>query len=328
MKGPIKQLSKWTELTFKVPSRYVDIVSHFLVESLGRGVVIEDPKHSKRIGQIENIVDNEIDIDTSPSDDIKIKAYLTSEELRNGILEELESLLKRILRQDNFIIPQCNIKEIKEEDWAENWKRHFKPVQIGSKIIIKPSWESFIPKSGQIIIEIDPGMAFGTGDHPTTRMIIETMESMWDELLNRNPLPVVLDLGTGSGILAIVAAKLGVKRVFAVDIDEEAIRVAKENIEANKVKRFISVSNTKAWDERSSYDVILANLDLNTLKLLSKKIVFSLKKGGFLLVSGILNEQVTSVLDIYKTLGLDCLCVKIDPIEKEWAEIVFELPQD
>ncbi len=170
-------------------------------------------------------------------------------------------------------------------------------------------------------------MAFGTGDHPTTRMIIETMESMWDELLHRNPSPIVLDLGTGTGILAIVAAKLGVKRVLAIDIDEDAIRCAKENIEANNVARFITVSNTKDWDAKDTYDVIVANLDLNTLTSLSNKIVYSLKRGGFLLLSGILNEQIEKILDAYQQLGLECLCVKIDPFEKEWAEIVFELPE-
>ncbi len=323
MKKSRRQINKWTELTFKVPSQYVDIVSHFLVESLGRGVVIEDPKYSKKIGEIENFVDKKSEPDIM-NRNIKIKAYLTSDELKNGILDELESILKKIFKQDGLTVPACNIKEIKEEDWAENWKKHFKPVQVGSKIIIKPSWETFIAKSGQIIIEIDPGMAFGTGDHPTTRMIIETMESMWDELLSRNPSPIVLDLGTGTGILAIVAAKLGVKRVLAIDIDKDALINAKENIKANRVEKFITVSNTDKWDDKNTYDVILANLDLTTLTLLSKKIVNTMKKGGFLLISGILNDQVSKILDTYQNLGLDCLCVKIDPIEKEWAEIVFE----
>ncbi len=326
---PKRQVSKWTELTFKVPARYVDIVSHFLVESLGRGVVIEEPKYLKKVGRIENPLtkDSQTINNFKNNDTIKVKAYLTSSELKNGILDELESLLKNIFKLHGQCLPPCDIKEIKEEDWAENWKQHFKPVQIGSKIIVKPSWEPVSVKNGQIVIEIDPSMAFGTGDHPTTRMIIETMESMWDELLHRNPSPIVLDLGTGTGILAIVAAKLGVKRVLAIDIDEDAIRCAKENIEANNVARFITVSNTKDWDAKDTYDVIVANLDLNTLTSLSNKIVYSLKRGGFLLLSGILNEQIEKILDAYQQLGLECLCVKIDPFEKEWAEIVFELPE-
>ncbi len=306
----------WTELTFEIPASHADIVSHFLVSSLNRGVVIED-------------TDTELDGDhlddcKSGLELVKIKAYISEQELQKGLLEELQSMLYR-LREEDCNIPTAPVvtNEIQEEDWSQSWKHHFRPVRIGSKIIVKPTWETVVPKFDQIVIDIDPGMAFGTGDHATTRMVIEAMESLWPNFAEEKFQPLVLDIGTGTGVLSIVAARLGARRVLGVDIDPDAVVIAKENIVANGVSDTVKISGTSHWNASGAYDVIVANLDLNTLCSLSGQMRASLRSNGYMILSGILKEQVQKVLNTFLPLGLDCLCTKIDPIGQEWAALVL-----
>jgi len=189
------------------------------------------------------------------------------------------------------------VRRLKESDWRESWKKHFGVQRIGRALVVKPSWTQYRPKAGEIVIEIDPGMAFGTGQHPTTAMCLRALE----ELVR--PGVRVLDLGCGSGILAIAAAKLGATRVLALDIDSSAVRAARENVAANGVAPTVEVrEGTLDGDE--FFDLIVANISGLTLERLAPTLARSLRPGGMLISTGFLEEAVAGVSGGYERAGL------------------------
>jgi len=157
-------------------------------------------------------------------------------------------------------LPAPQVSLLGEEDWASSWKAHFKPLEIGQRLLITPSWEPQRPDDGRAVIVLDPGMAFGTGGHETTRLCLECLESLLVPAPDQLATMKILDLGTGSGILAIAAAKLGVTQVDAVDIDPQAVIVAAENCLLNKVDNRISCSTTPLAHLGDNYRIILANI--------------------------------------------------------------------
>lgn len=190
---------------------------------------------------------------------------------------------------------RMELANVKEEDWANNWKKYYKPFRVGKSLIIKPSWENVEPEDGDKILEIDPASTFGTGQHHTTKMVMETLE----EIIGGGER--VLDLGCGSGILSIAALLLGAKDVTVCDIFENAVKTASENIEKNRFTNYTAycgnIIDDGALREKigGGYDVICANIVADVIIAMSPLFGGFLKDGGRLIVSGIIDERVDEV---------------------------------
>jgi ribosomal protein L11 methyltransferase len=184
--------------------------------------------------------------------------------------------------------PTLTIKDITDPDWGEEWKKYFHPLHIGKKFVVKPTWEPYQPVGDDIIIEIDPGMAFGTGQHHSTAMCLEAMEDLFR---NKVSLREVLDVGTGTGILGIAAVRLGAEKVICLDIDDKAVAVAVDNAILNQAAEKMEIRNRALASLQQKFDLILANLTAKTLLELSANLESLLTPGGYLVISGIIEQQ-------------------------------------
>jgi ribosomal protein L11 methyltransferase len=233
----------------------------------------------------------------------------------------------------NIGFGKISCQKIRREDWAESWKRHFRPIEIGSALLIKPSWSKRPPRKGQAVIILDPGLSFGTGQHPTTSFCLRQLAShaphntqhATHSPLAPRPSPLsFLDIGTGSGILAIAAAKLGYQPVDAFDFDPEAVRIARENARKNRVLRNIHITRKDVTKlpirSGKQYDLICANL-ISTLLIAERpRILSRLKRSGVLVIAGILNSEFALVQREYERSGLHLIASKV---EKEWRSGAF-----
>ena len=224
---------------------------------------------------------------------------------------------------------KIEIAKVKREDWAESWKRHFHPLEIGADLLIKPSWIKQRPKKDQAVVILDPGLSFGTGQHPTTSFCLHQIVAAGCDRRNRPSQSAAtaksfLDIGTGSGILAIAAAKLGFALVHAFDFDPEAVRVAKENTRKNRVDLKIKLTRgdvTKLpMKPARQYDLVCANLISNLLIAERRRIVNRLKPGGTLVLAGILAVEFGEVQAAFEKLGLKLAAKRV---ENEWCSGAF-----
>jgi len=206
------------------------------------------------------------------------------------------------------------VRRLREESWRDSWKKHFGIQRHGRALVVKPSWTHYRLKGGDIVIEIDPGMAFGTGQHPTTAMCLRALE---DQVRTGAS---VLDLGCGSGILAIAAAKLGARRVLALDVDPNAVRAARENAAANAVADVIEVREGTLEAEGRPFDVIVANISGLTLERLAVPLARSLAPGGSLITSGFLDDAVAALSCTFEGVGLRVSVVR----DGVWRAIIAD----
>ncbi|MGI8965631.1 MAG: 50S ribosomal protein L11 methyltransferase, partial [Limisphaerales bacterium] len=215
---------------------------------------------------------------------------------------------------------KISVKKIRRQDWAESWKRHFKPIQIGKTLLIKPSWSKKIPRKNQALVVLDPGLSFGTGQHATTLFCLRQIVNCRRALVTQS----FLDIGTGSGILAIAAAKLGYSPVRAFDFDRDAVRISRENALQNKVEKKVRPVHhdlTKLpLDSKTKYDLICANLIYDLLLVEKQRILNRLRPKGSLILAGILKSQFAKVKATYEKLGLKLIKTRI---EKEWQSGLF-----
>jgi ribosomal protein L11 methyltransferase len=301
----------WAEIACEVPAQMVDTMADFLVELTGNGVGIEN-----------------LHLDTFSLDSLEdtptktVKGYLPLDDS----LEELRSKVEQFLAEqgpafDGFVYTPPVVSVVRNEDWANNWKVHFKPVRIGKRLVIKPTWEEYQPLPGDLIIQIDPGMAFGTGAHPTTRMCLESLERICFGRPDGKLPEAVLDVGTGSGVLSIAAALLGATRITAVDIDPEAVRVTRENLELNGVAHLVTASTTDLGALTEQYGIVVANILAEELVRLSAQLVARIAPGGWLILSGILSEKAAFV-----SAAFSGLTPVESPSEAEWSCLTFQKP--
>jgi ribosomal protein L11 methyltransferase len=214
------------------------------------------------------------------------------------------------------------IQKLPRENWAESWKRHFKPIEINQRLLVRPSWIRRRPKHGQSVIILDPGLSFGTGQHPTTEFCLRELVAHRDESCSQS----LLDIGTGSGILAIAAAKLGYAPVHAFDYDPQAVHVAKANATTNRVTNQIRLtrSDLTKLPLRSTRqaDIVCANLLANLLIAERRRILARVRPGGILIVAGILAREFLEVRRAYEAAGLHLVASRA---EKEWRSGTFAL---
>ena len=289
----------WYEAAIKTDKTAVDEVSDILMECGAGGVSIEDPDMI-----IEKIKENSWDAYEFPDellarDFVLVKAYFPKDEKTDKKQAELR---RRLQIFNTEIMPgsvrEVNFSEVKEEDWANSWKAYYKPVKIGGRVVIKPTWEDYQPDEGELLVELDPGMAFGTGTHPTTVMCIKSLE----KLITGGE--TVFDIGTGSGILAITAAKLGAAQVTAVDIDEVAVRSAIANTALNQVEDRVNVFAGNLLDNvRGQADLVIANIVADIIKLVCPDAAKAVKRGGTFLASGIIAPRGQDVIGAVEQAG-------------------------
>ena len=239
---------------------------------------------------------------------LMVKAYLPVDRALPKKRERLYTLLGHL----SLIVPLKLEEEVLEEDWAVAWRAHFTPLHIG-RLVIKPSWHECAPGPGETVLELDPGQAFGTGHHPTTRMCLLLLDK------HLRPEMAVLDLGTGSGILALAAARLGAGSVLALDTDPLAVKAARENVRKNGLTGAIKVRKGTLSPRRGCFDLIAANLTARNILELLPALSSSLKGGGLLIAGGIIADREDEVEKGLLGAGLK---LRDKAAEGEWRTLV------
>jgi len=303
---------KWVEVSVTVQEELADAVANFLTEAGSDGVS-------------EELLEMDLADEETPEPLHIIKAYFPEDSRLLRRLHNLDAYLDSLTHLFPHVPrPQYKKETVIDIEWAEGWKKYFKPLQVAKNIVIKPTWERYTATGRDIVIEMDPGMAFGTGQHASTRMCLQALE---DLLLYERAVPgeAVLDVGTGTGILGIAAAKLGAKRVFCVDIDRQAIAIAQENIRINEVMDRVTAEYRDVRTLTGQYDLIVANLTEQVLIRLRPHLIDLLTIGGFLIISGIIDQYCQNIEEHYISPPLD-LYRRFT--EKEWLSYVFKKTAD
>lgn len=272
--------NSWLEIACDVPEEHSDVVAEFLTDLTGNGVCVDNLS-------VDAFSTSEI----PESIRVVIKAYLPADSDPAPQMHELETFLSELSkRHPAAVFGAPKLSAVNAEDWSSSWKVHFKPLRVGKRLLIVPTWEEAAQLPGDLVIRIDPGMAFGTGGHETTRLCLELLESVMegDPLLT---VPSLLDLGTGSGILAMAASLLGAGRILALDIDPDAVEVARENLALNHLSDRVECGTVPLESLIECFDIILANILAEELVRLAPYLTERLHPGGSLILSGILAEK-------------------------------------
>jgi ribosomal protein L11 methyltransferase len=261
-----QKTENWLEITAKGPPRGKDIASQILIDTGSPGV-----------------------LDLSKGPVSVLKAHLRVEEK-----DKVHSIEKKLKKFDWKVTSY----PCAGGDWTEKWKRWIRPVNVCGVFLVKPSWRR-VAEDGRVVIEIDPGMAFGTGTHPSTKLCLKAMANV---LGRKATACTVLDVGTGTGILAIAAKKLGVKRALGVDTDPVALKVARKNARLNDVK--VELTRKPVGELKGSFNLIVSNIVSGELVKLASLLAKRVREGGFIIFSGILKEELRDVVSAYMRLGL------------------------
>ncbi len=281
-------MKEWSEVSLTVENEIAEAVAEVLARYAHRGVAIEAGPDGWNAGPVI------------------VRAYLPADDDLPATKRQVEEALWHLGQIQP--VPAPAFRTVAEEDWAEAWKARLTVMRIGQHVVIRPSWREYSPLPGDIVIRLDPGMAFGTGLHPTTQMCLAALE----ELVR--PGMAVLDLGTGSGILAIAAAKLGAGRVLAVDHDPTAVTVAQENIVANDVQAIVSVRQGSLAEAAGSYDLVAVNILARTIvEMLQEGLAGLVGAGGTMIATGILDGQEYEVIALLEREGFT-------PVEQQRME--------
>jgi ribosomal protein L11 methyltransferase len=315
---------RWHEVTIYTTEEAIEMVTNFMHELGAGGVSIEESgtlnkQRDTSFGQLYDQPLNDI-----PEGRCEIKSYFSDGIDMERILAELDGSL-RMLSEIGIDTgnPRVELKDVYDEDWADEWKKYFKPIRVSERLTIKPTWEPYTATSDELIIEIDPGMAFGTGTHETTALCLRTLEHVirgGEE---------VIDVGTGSGILSIAAIKLGVKHVLALDLDPVAIIIAKENALLNGLQDSITIiesdllkvieSPEKALGITLPVQIVVANILAEVIMLFCDDVYNALLPGGTYIASGIIMAKETLVEEAMTLAGLTVIEKFYD---QNWVAIV------
>lgn len=274
---------KWKEINVLTEGQCVEAVAGIFHRMGSGGVVIEDPQAARKYVNKEPFVSTSVSPDFLEHEFVLVKAYFNEDE---EVIDQLNSCLEKV--RNNFNT-DCRvfIDEVKDEDWEESWKKYYHTFKVGSRLVIKPSWEEYQPVDDEVVIELDPGMAFGTGIHASTRFCLKFI----DKYIKGGE--KVVDAGCGSGILSIAAAKLGADSVFAMDIDGLAVRISRENIALNGLTDKIEAEEGDILEElcQKKPDIIIANITAEVVNCLIPQAAKVLPSGGYFWGSGIVDSR-------------------------------------
>lgn len=299
-------IQHWIELSIETDTELAEAISEAIYPYVEGGVALEQINFNDRIADRWE--------DETASGPIVVRAYLP----RDETLEERRANVERALSCLNLIrpVPQPAWRDVAQADWAEAWKAAFKPVRMGRRILVCPSWIEPQPEPGDIVVTLDPGLAFGTGLHPTTQLCAAAIEE------RVQPGMRVLDVGTGSGILSILAAKLGADSALGVDTDEEAVRAARDNVARNEVNTRVTIA-PGSWEQAEGvYDVVIANILAGVIRRLLEDGLG--KTGRTFIFSGILDTQAEEVKAALRKAGLRVVDQKQ---RADWICLVCEREQ-
>jgi ribosomal protein L11 methyltransferase len=304
----------WVEIKVKTTTEAIEAVSNIFYEAGVAGVVIEDPKIYLRPHDPDRW--DYLDIPEGLNFEVaQVTGYLVED---SSLAERTQVIRDRIRQLPSYGLDigkgEVALTTISEADWDKAWKKYYKPTHIGNNIVIKPSWEVYMPTAHEVVIELDPGMAFGTGTHETTMLCLEILE----EYIKKDM--IVIDVGCGSGILSIACGKLGAKQVLAIDKDENAVRIAQENIKRNNLDTHIqAVKGDKLADINIKADIIVANIIADVVIDLTKDVALYLQDNGIFIASGIIKDRKLSVIEALGKNGFDV----IRQFEKgEWVALI------
>lgn len=300
---------KWTEVkvVFEHPDRDLatDLISDIFYGFGVQGVAVES-----------TVPDEDADwadgAEKIPDAD-SVAAYFPKDARFADSIRKIRAELNRLAAEQG-IATRIAFQEMDEEDWAESWKEYFWPEKVGEKIVVKPTWRDYVPEAGEMVLEIDPGMAFGTGTHPTTSLCIQLMEKYL------HPGDSVLDIGTGSGILLLAAAKLGAGELRGIDNDPVAVEIARKNLLLNQIasEQFSIMTGHLAENVHQRFDLIVANILTDVIVRLADSLPPLLHENAMFVCSGIISENRERVTEKMKTLGFEIAEVR----EKEgWVGI-------
>jgi ribosomal protein L11 methyltransferase len=280
----------WVEVSVPVNREAAEAVAEVLSRYVPEGVVLDFNLPEGPLDDAQRAVEQ--------AKHVTVKAYLAVDEETEGLKEKIAEGLWH-LHQIWSVIPEPTFRNVPDQDWSALWKAQISILPLGHHVVIKPSWRDYEGKGDEIVLEMDPGMAFGTGLHPTTQLCVAATE----ELLK--PGDTVLDLGTGTGILAMIAAKLGAAHVLAVDTDADAVAAAHHNIAANQLRQTIELRRGSLQDVSATYDLVLANiLSPVIIRMAASGLAEAVRPQGHLVASGILEEQTQDVVAALEAAGL------------------------
>lgn len=317
-----KKVKTWAEVSVHTSHEAMEAVANILHEAGASGVVIEDAldlqetvwKH--QASEEEYLM--ELDPNDYPEDGIVVKAYFPVNRYLGETVDGIKSALSQLPPLGIDVGKgSVTLTEVHEEDWANAWKKYYKPVRVSQTITIVPTWESYTPqREDEQVIRLDPGMAFGTGTHPTTILCIQALEKYLKPGMD------VIDVGCGSGVLSIASVKLGAKRVLALDIDELAVKVCQENVAINGMNEKITVQRNNLLDGiQLEADLIVANILAEVIVRFSDQAFRQLRPGGIFIASGIISSKREMVEEGLRSHGFTLLeTVNMD----EWLAIVAQ----
>ena len=308
----------WIELTVHTTTQGAEVVSEALMLSGATGTMVEDradiPDPDKPNGYWE-IIDPKL-IDSLP-EDVQVHAWFEPDATFQERLQALRSQLdmnRRLAPEVDLGTLAIDTVNVKDEDWSEVWKQFYKPYRAGKSLVVKPTWEPYAPKPGDRVIEIDPGMAFGSGTHETTGMCLELLE----EAVHGGER--VIDVGTGSGILAIGAALLGAKDVLAIDIDPTAVKVARENVAHNHLEQTVTTLEGNLLEKVDAQcEVCVANIIADVICMFAAPLNDHIVPGGLFICSGIIKEREQDVTDALLAANYSILEIRR---KGEWVAMI------
>ena len=297
----------------------VDYFSDNLEETKAKLVNMFNEIGINQVEVIDYFLEYELDYNanfSSKNDVWSIIGYIVDNRFANTKLNIIFNNLKEFMESENEFIYEIFTAKCNDEDWQDEWKKYFHTVNITDNIVIKPSWDEYEPSDNEIVVEIDPGLAFGTGTHETTSLCVEFLEKYAQ---NKKKL---LDIGCGSGILMLIGKKLGVEKVVGIDIDEKVNDVVLENFSKNGINdNFQVIIGNLVDNVNEKYDLVVSNILVDVLEKLLEDIEKALEKGAIVIFSGILNEKEEAFLKKAKNYNLK----QIDRKDKNnWVSLVFK----
>ena len=310
---------EFTELTIHTTSEGSELIADVLWRYTNYGVAISDVKDVIALQRDKAMYWDYMDDSLLQSGDVLVKAFISLEETEKTlplIRADFEELKKNGEGFLNFGTRETTRRIVEGDDWLEIWRKHFRPLHIGRRIVVCPEWIAYEKQTGEEVVKLDSNMAFGTGEHETTSMCLKLLQ----EYLT--PQSVCIDVGCGSGILGISAIKLGAKYAYLTDIDDIAVKSALHNCEINGVSDRVRVAHSDLLDDAEiKGDIMLANITAEILCRLAPSIPKNLKSGGVLILSGIIESRLETVLQAFGAQGLT-LDKKLR--DGEWFALAFK----